>query len=92
MKRLTTVSLLMVFFFLTFHSQKSDVLANVFASQLKILNPDSSEFDKDFNDESDAMFTFYLNDTASAVMVDIIDLQTGASVQQIATGCIPAVC
>jgi len=63
-----------------------NIWANVLAGQLKITNPDTSEFDGDFTDGSGALLLFYLNDTASAVTVDIINAQTSISVFQIDAG------
>jgi hypothetical protein len=62
------------------------VLANVFANRLSVSNPDSSEFDGDLSDGSGALLSFFLNDTASSVLVDIIDFQTQLSVFQIDAG------
>ncbi|MFQ5582901.1 MAG: FlgD immunoglobulin-like domain containing protein [Calditrichia bacterium] len=60
--------------------------ANVMAAQLRIANPDSSSFDGDFSDGSGALIFFYLNDTASAVTVDVVDVQTNTSVYQVNAG------
>lgn len=60
--------------------------ANVMAAQLRIANPDSGSFDGDFSDGSGALLFFYLNDTASAVTVDVIDVQTSSSVFQVGAG------
>ncbi len=86
MKRILTISIMIIMCTIIFHPLNNDLLANVLASRLTILNPDSSEFDGDFTDGSDALFTFYLNDTANTVMIDIIDTQSGLSVHQIAGG------
>jgi hypothetical protein len=65
---------------------QENIRANVLAGQLKITNPDTSEFDGDFNDGSGALLLFYLNDTASAVTINIINAQTSMSVHQIDAG------
>ncbi|MCB0263427.1 MAG: T9SS type A sorting domain-containing protein [Calditrichaeota bacterium] len=61
-------------------------LANVFASQIKITNPDDSPFDGDFSDGSVAKISYYLNDGASVVTVTIIDVATGNTVATIDGG------
>lgn len=61
-------------------------LANVFASQIKISNPDDSPFDGDFSDGSVAKISYYLNDGASVVTVTIIDVATGNTVATIDGG------
>lgn len=45
--------------------------ADVFASQIKVTNPDESEFDQDFSDGTGALISFILNDNASSVVVEI---------------------
>ncbi len=69
-----------------FLSLTSQARANVYASQLKITNPDGSAFDGNFSDGSNAQLTFTLNDTASVVTVRIVDVATGSSVAEIAAG------
>ena len=64
--------------------------ANVYASQLKVTNPDSSAFDGSFSDGTGALLSFFLNDTASVVTVDVIDIATGTSVATIDAGGLPA--
>lgn len=86
MLKRNTIAMVIVVCFFIFGEQRNDLLANVFAGRLNIFNPDSSEFDRDFSDGTGAMFTFILNDTASAVMVDVIDVQTGLPVYQIDAG------
>ncbi|MFQ5605143.1 MAG: FlgD immunoglobulin-like domain containing protein [bacterium] len=60
--------------------------AKVYASQLKITNPDGSAFDGNFSDGTGALLSFILNDTASTVTVDIKDASTGQGVAQILAG------
>lgn len=60
--------------------------ANVFASQLKITNPDGSPFDGNFSDGSGALFSFILNDTASVVVIHVMDVETGSRIAQIDAG------
>ena len=63
-----------------------DAAANVYAARLAITNPDTSAFDGDFTDGSDALVGFYLNDTASAVTIRIIDVNGGATVAELDGG------
>lgn len=67
-------------------SMSQKLYANVCAGQLKIANPDSTQFDGDFSDGTGAMLSFFLNDTATAVTVDAIDAQANTSVFQINAG------
>ena len=60
--------------------------ADVFAGQLHITNPDGSPFDGNFSDGTGAMLVFYLNDNASAVTLNVIDVQTSTSVATINAG------
>ncbi len=62
---------------------QSKIYAKVYASQLRITNPDTSAFDGNFSDGSSALLLFILNDTASVATVEIIDTQTGSSIKQI---------
>ncbi len=64
--------------------------AKVYASQLKVTNPDNSAFDGSFSDGTGALLSFFLNDSASVVTVDVIDVSTGASVATIDAGGLPA--
>ncbi len=64
----------------------SEALANVYASQLTVSNPDSSAFDGNFSDGSPAMLSFFLNDTASVVVVEIVDSGSQQVVGQIDAG------
>ncbi len=63
--------------------QTSNAYANVYASQLKISNPDDTPFDGNFSDGTGAKLSFILNDTASVVTVLVKDALTGAVVNQI---------
>ncbi len=60
--------------------------ANVFAAQVKISNPDDSPFDGSFTDGTHAKISFFLNDDASAVTVEIVDANSGSTVAQIDGG------
>ena len=64
-------------------SATQTALANVYASQMEISNPDSTEFDGSFADGSGALIWFFLNDTATAVTIDIIDTGSSSSVATI---------
>ncbi len=86
MKRVFTLAVMFFLSAFVFVPLENNAFANVFASRLQILNPDSSEFDGNFTDGTGALFTFYLNDTASTVTVEIIDVQSGSSVHQIDAG------
>lgn len=74
------------FLFLLFFASPQNSFANVFASQIKITNPDSSEFDGKFSDGSGAKISFFLNDTASSVLISIKDAQNGNEIAQIDAG------
>ena len=78
-------SIFVVFVFVcSFQTQNAH--ASVFASQLKISNPDSSPFDGNFSDGTGALFSFILNDTASTVTINVINSETGSSIAQIDGG------
>lgn len=63
-----------------------NAFANVYASQIKVSNPDGSAFDGKFSDGTGARISFFLNDDASAVTVRIKDAATGSVATQIAGG------
>jgi hypothetical protein len=63
-----------------------NTFANVYASQIKIANPDGSAFDGKFSDGTGAKISFFLNDNASAVNVVIKEAGTGSIAAQIAAG------
>lgn len=52
--------------------------ADVFASRIKITNPDGTKFDGKVNDGSGAKIWYYLNDTAFSVTVKIVNTATNA--------------
>ena len=81
--RFGSICILITLFLFTMNRE---LYCNVFAGQLKITNPDSTQFDGDFSDGTGAMLSFFLNDTASAVTVDVVDVQTNSSVFQINAG------
>lgn len=60
--------------------------ANVYASQIKITNPDDSPFDGSFSDGTGAKISFFLNDDASAVKVAVKEAQSGNVVAQLTGG------
>ncbi|MBI3005320.1 MAG: T9SS type A sorting domain-containing protein [Ignavibacteriales bacterium] len=64
----------------------SRVTANVFASHIRVSNPDSSIFDGRFDDGTFARISFVLNDTASSVILKIIDASNNAEVATINAG------
>jgi flagellar hook assembly protein FlgD len=63
-----------------------NAFANIYASQIKITNPDGSAFDGKFSDGTGAKISFFLNDDASAVNVRIKEAGTGNLATQIAAG------
>ncbi|MFQ5709533.1 MAG: FlgD immunoglobulin-like domain containing protein [bacterium] len=64
----------------------NNAFANVYASQLKVTNPDGSPFDGNFSDGTGAQLSFFLNDTASVVTVTVKEVQSGATVATIDAG------
>ena len=64
----------------------TDMQANVYASQITITNPDDSPFDGNFGDGTGAKISFFLNDTASSVTVEIVEAQSGTAVHTINAG------
>ncbi len=48
--------------------------ANVYSSQLNFTNPDGSPFDGSFSDGTGGLFSFFLNDTASSVVITVKDI------------------
>ena len=85
MRKMLTIICIPVFVFAIFF-QTQQALANVYASQLKITNLDTTEFDGSFEDGSTALILFYLNDDASSVSIDVIDASTNASIATITAG------
>ncbi len=59
------------------------VRADVFASRIKFTNPDGSAFDGKFNDGTGAKIWYYLNDTATAVVVKVLNAANGSTVATI---------
>lgn len=62
------------------------VLADVFASQIRITNPDGSEFDRDLSDGTGALISFILNDDASNVVVAIKEEGSATAIDEIELG------
>ncbi len=59
---------------LLFLISSTDVFANVFASDVKVVNPDGSPFDGDLNDGTNAVGIFFrLNENATSVVISIRD-------------------
>lgn len=71
---------------LTFFLSAGTALADVFASQIKITNPDDSPFDGNFSDGSGAKISFFLNDTANVVNIVIKDAQSGTAIMEVDMG------
>ena len=65
---------------------QNNLYANVFASQIRIVNPDDSAFDGNFSDGTLAKISFFLNDTASAVTIKIKDVTNGNTIAEIDGG------
>ncbi len=60
-----------------FYLGAQEAIANVYASDIRITNPDDSPFDGNFLDGTGARINFVLNDTASTVTVRFVDIATG---------------
>jgi len=60
--------------------------ADVYASQLRITNPDGSPFDGNLADGTGVLLHFTLNDTASAVAVRVKNAATGLVIQTLNAG------
>ncbi len=69
-----------------FFGEVHKAAANVYASQLKITNPDDSPFDGNFSDGTGAKISFFLNDTANVVTIIVRDAADGGLVTQIDGG------
>lgn len=69
-----------------FYCKTNQAVANVFASQLKIINPDDSPFDGNFSDGTGAKISFLLNAAASSVIVVVKDAANGNIIAQIDGG------
>lgn len=61
----------------------SAALADVFASRTSVSNPDGSPFDGSLNDGTGVKISYFLNDTATAVAVKVIDVSGGTTVATI---------
>jgi flagellar hook assembly protein FlgD len=59
------------------------VHSEVFASRMKVTNPDGTVFDGKVNDGTGAKIWYYLNDTATAVVVKVVDAGTNSVVATI---------
>jgi hypothetical protein len=63
-----------------------NIYANVYASQLKISNPDGSPFDGSFTDSTGVKLSFILNDSTTSVIIKIKDAADGSVVAEIDAG------
>src|SRR3990170_8536352 len=63
-----------------------DIYANVYASQLKVSNPDGSPFDGSFTDLTGVQLSFILNDSTSSVIIKIKDAIDGSVIAEIDAG------
>ena len=59
------------------------VSADVFASQIKITNPNGSAFDGKFNDGTGMKVSYILNDTATSVELKVYNAATNANVASV---------
>lgn len=64
----------------------NNLFANIYSSQLKVTNPDGSPFDGNFADGTPAVLSFFLNDSATSVIIEIIDAVDNSVVQTIDLG------
>ncbi len=64
----------------------SQLSANVYSSQLNFTNPDGSPFDGSFSDGTGGLFSFFLNDTASSVIIQVKDVSDNSVVKIIEAG------
>lgn len=62
------------------------VHANVYASQLKVTNPDGSPFDGSFTDGTGVQLSFILNDDATSVIIRIKDASDNSVIDEIDAG------
>ncbi|MFZ4620494.1 MAG: FlgD immunoglobulin-like domain containing protein [Bacteroidota bacterium] len=62
------------------------LVADVFASRTKITNPDGKPFDGKFTDGTGVKISYYLNDTATSVVVKVFNASTNALVATINAG------
>lgn len=63
-----------------------NIYANVYASQLKVSNPDGSPFDGSFTDSTGVQLSFILNDSTSSVIIKIKDASDGSVIAEIDAG------
>ncbi len=63
-----------------------NIYANVYASQLKVSNPDGSPFDGSFTDSTGVQLSFILNDSTSSVIIKIKDAADGSVIAEIDAG------
>ena len=60
-------------FFIFIFFLSTQIFANIYSSQLKVSNPDGTVFDGNFADGTPAVLSFFLNDSATSVIIEIID-------------------
>jgi len=80
MKKVVSLLAMMVTLF------SSALYADVFASLYKITNPDGSPFDGNVGDGTGAKIWYYLNDTATAVVLKIVNVANATTVATINAG------
>lgn len=78
--------LISLIFIYAFTAGMQTANANVFASQLKISNPDGSAFDGSFTDGTGILFSFFLNDSASSVIIRVKNALDNSTLTEIAAG------
>ena len=76
MKHVATLIVVLLVFFGT-------VSADVFASRFRVTNPDGSAFDGSVSDGTAAKIWYTLNDTATAIVVKVINASNGSAVATI---------
>ncbi len=64
----------------------ADISANVYSSQLNFTNPDGTPFDGSFNDGTGGIFSFFLNDSASSVIIEVKDVSDNSIAATIDAG------
>ena len=63
-----------------------NIYANVYASQLKVSNPDGSPFDGSFTDGTGIQLSYILNDSTSSVIIKIKDATDNSVIAEIDAG------
>ncbi len=84
--KLTILGVIVCTLALVFLCSSTDVYANVFASDIKVVNPDGSAFDGELNDDTPGVgIQFRLNENATSVTITVTDASS-AVVATVVTG------